>query len=255
MKAYLLILILFIPYSIAYADEKFKWPKGETSAISLSYDDSLDSQLDNALPALNKYQLRASFYVVSSARSMQQRLEEWREVPIHGHELGNHTVYHSCRGSLPNRGWVDSDNDLDKRSPEELKKEVILANTFLQALDGKAKRTFTVPCGDTLAGGKDYLTEIKDLFVAIKGQETSKKFANIWIPYNVTGRELISHIKRSAKEHKLINIIFHGVGGDHLPVSTAAHEQLLKYLSENRDIYWVDSYINIMEYVNKHRES
>jgi hypothetical protein len=30
-------------------------------------------------------------------------------------------------------------------------------------------------------------------------------------------------------------------------VSAEAHEQLLQYLAANRDIYWVDSYINIMK--------
>ena len=32
--------------------QEFSWPEGRKAAVSLSYDDALDSQLDNAIPAL-----------------------------------------------------------------------------------------------------------------------------------------------------------------------------------------------------------
>ncbi|MDH3550155.1 MAG: hypothetical protein OEQ16_12485, partial [Gammaproteobacteria bacterium] len=50
---------------------------------------------------------------------------------------------------------------------------------------------------------------------------------------------------------RLFNIIFHGVGGDYLTVSSEAHDQLLKFLADNNETYWVDSYINIMKYASK----
>ena len=49
----------------------------------------------------------------------------------------------------------------------------------------------------------------------------------------------------------MVQIIFHGIGGDHLAVSKEAHEQLIKYLAENQDKYWTDTYINIMRYLNR----
>jgi hypothetical protein len=34
-------------------------------------------------------------------------------------------------------------------------------------------------------------------------------------------------------------------------VSSEAHDQLLKFLADNNETYWVDSYINIMKYASK----
>ncbi|MDC2888223.1 hypothetical protein [Psychrosphaera algicola] len=46
-----------------------------------------------------------------------------------------------------------------------------------------------------------------------------------------------------------MTFIFHGIGGDHLSVSTEAHRQLVAYLASHKEQYWTDSYINIMSYV------
>lgn len=78
-------------------------------AVSLSYDDALDSQLDNAIPSLNHHNFRASFYIVPTSQSIRDRLSERREIALHGHELGNHTPYHPCSGSKPNCDWVKPD--------------------------------------------------------------------------------------------------------------------------------------------------
>lgn len=51
----------------------------------------------------------------------------------------------------------------------------------------------------------------------------------------------------------LLNILFHGVGGDHLSVSAETHEELLRFLAAKREIYWVDTYLNIMTYVANQR--
>ena len=45
------------------SDDAFTWPDGQKMAISLSYDDALNSHLDNVIPALNKHGLVASFYL------------------------------------------------------------------------------------------------------------------------------------------------------------------------------------------------
>jgi len=117
IKYFLLLLAQTLVFSSTYAENsnaiQHTWPKGKI-AISLSYDDALASQLDNAVPALNEYQLRASFYVVPTSQAFDSRLNEWRELAFQGHELGNHTLKHSCRSSLAGRDWVEHDRDLRK---------------------------------------------------------------------------------------------------------------------------------------------
>jgi hypothetical protein len=50
---------------------------------------------------------------------------------------------------------------------------------------------------------------------------------------------------------RMVNILFHGVGGDYLSVESDAHEELLQFLADNSDRYWVDSFINIMRHVQE----
>jgi peptidoglycan/xylan/chitin deacetylase (PgdA/CDA1 family) len=226
------------------------WPGGGKIAISLSYDDALNSQLDNAIPALDSHNLKASFYILPNAPTMNERMEEWRAASERGHELGNHTIYHPCRASLPNREWVAVHHDLDRYSVAQMVEEITTANTFLKALDGKNERTLTIPCGDTMKGGDNYLSKVEDSFIAIKGQGMENGFSVIYTPVEVTGKELIDYIKNIPAGVSLINVIFHGVGGDYLSVSSEAHATLLNFLVKNNETYYVDSFINIMKFAN-----
>ena len=251
-RFFILLLLVGIALSI-FSQETSKeliWPNASKLAISLSYDDALNSQLDIAIPALDKLNLKASFYVLPNSPVMSERMEEWKAASENGHELGNHSIYHPCSASLPDRDWVPAHHDLDKYTVSQMLEEVTTANTFLKALDGKTQRTYTVPCGDSLAGGEDYITKVKDLFVAIKGQGITDGFSILWAPSEVTGQELIDYVKNAPANIKLVNILFHGVGGDYLSVSSEAHLELLIFLSTNKDKYYVNSYINIMQYAN-----
>ena len=51
----------------------------------------------------------------------------------------------------------------------------------------------------------------------------------------------------------MINFTFHGIGGDYITTSKQAHEELLAYLAAHRDVYWTDTFINIMKYVKARR--
>jgi len=228
----------------------FTWPDGQKMAISLSYDDALASQLDNAIPALNKHGFVASFYLTLASPTVMQRLTEWRAAAQQGHELGNHTIYHPCSAALPNREWVPSYYNIDEYEVDEIVHEVTVANSFLHAIDGRSERTLTPPCGDIIVSGEDYLPAVREQFVAIKGFESEdQSFASLWGPVGASGSELIERISaEAAKGTRLFNILFHGVGGDYLTVSSEAHDQLLQFLADNSETFWVDSYINIMKY-------
>ena len=242
----------FLLNGFSQAKEKdFVWPGGQKLAVSLSYDDGLDSQLDNAVPTLDSLKIKASFYILPNAASVNNRMEEWRELAERGHELGNHSIYHPCRRSLPEREWVPLHHDLDKYSLEQMMEELATANTFLKALDGRSERTFTIPCGDMMAGiEEEYKRKLQELFIAYKGQGVPSGFSVVWAPQEVSGGELIEYLKTVPEGISLINIIFHGVGGDYLSVSSEAHTELLSFLAANREEYHVDSYINLMKYVN-----
>ncbi|MFY0627436.1 MAG: polysaccharide deacetylase family protein [Reichenbachiella sp.] len=253
----LIFLSNYCFFSFGFSQEKQKdlvWPDGQKIAVSLSYDDALGSQLDNAIPDLDRFGFKASFYLLPNSPTFKDRMTEWRSAAKNGHELGNHSIYHPCRTSLPNREWVAPHHDLDKYSVSQMVEEVTTANAFLTAIDGRNERTYTPPCGDLSAGGQDYITKVQDLFVAIKGQDIASGFSVLWIPNEMSGTDLIELIKNVPDDTSLINIIFHGIGGDYLSVSSEAHSEMLKFLVNNKEFYYVDSYINIMKHVNELRK-
>ena len=133
--------------------------------------------------------------------------------------------------------------------------EVVTANAVLQAIDGVTQRTFTPPCDDLIVEGENYLPLVEEHFVAVKGQDNGMAEGStpLYMPAGESGQELIDYVRNNTRDGMLLNILFHGVGGDHLSVSKEAHEALLKFLSEHPDIYWTDTYINIMSYVNGQR--
>ena len=238
------------------------WPNKARAAVSLAYDDALDSQLDIAVPALNRHGLKASFYLTLGSDTVRRRMAAWRRVAAQGHELGNHTLFHQCSRSAPDRSWVNADNDLDAIGAAQLVAQVRLGNTLLQAMDGRKERTFAAPCGDLTASGVPYLQALKGDFVAMKSafggvvpdmQALDPYAVGVEVASNVTGVELIALVQRAAAAGTMVNITFHGVGADYLAVSLEAHEELLRYLANHRDIYWTDTFIHIMQYVNAQR--
>jgi peptidoglycan/xylan/chitin deacetylase (PgdA/CDA1 family) len=256
LTPYLLSLFLLsTPVWANKDDNNFTWPKHYKAAVSLSYDDGLYSQIHNAIPELDKHNLKASFYLTLASPAVDEYMEVWRAAANNGHELGNHTVYHPCRGSLPNRDWVNPLHDTDKNTVVEMVEQVTLANTMLKAIDGKKDRTFTIPCGDLLASDGNYVERVRPKFVAIKANnpDLPKKFDLLFTPENVTGKQLIDFVKKAEQQGGIANILFHGIGGDHLTVSTKAHAELLDYLANHKDIYWTDTYINIMQYVMENK--
>jgi beta-glucanase (GH16 family)/peptidoglycan/xylan/chitin deacetylase (PgdA/CDA1 family) len=237
----------------------FAWPNGARAAVSLAYDDALDSQLDHAIPDLDRAGLKGSFYLQLSNPAVQQRMAEWRAAASHGHELGNHTLFHQCSHSKPDRSWVQPQRDLDTTTPEQMRDQVMLANTMLTAIDGRTERTLTVPCGDRLAASKDYVPGLHAAFVAMKAREGNgvvEAMATldpyevpVLAPVGLSGKELIAIVQRAVAKGTMVNFTFHGVGGDYLSTSSEAHRELLQYLAANRTTIWTDTFLNLMRHV------
>src|SRR6478735_2318792 len=125
---------------------------GKRAAVVLTYDDALDVQLDNAIPALDSLGFKGSFYLSAYFPGSKNRIKDWNKAAANGHELANHTLFHPCDASKPGRSWVSPQNDLHKYTTDQIVKEIEMTNIFLESLDGKKERTFAYTCGDTETG-------------------------------------------------------------------------------------------------------
>ena len=244
---------------VATKPAAIQWPNGAKAAVSLSYDDALNSQLDNAVPELAKHGFRATFYLTLSAPAFIQRQAEWQQLAAAGHELGNHTIHHACHRAKPGRQWVAKDKDLATWPVAKISAEIQAANAQLQQLDGKTLRTFTPPCSETQANDGDYLQVVAPLFAGIKVEgpllrsqsQLGQQQLPTWFVRAPTLAQLIDYTEQAAQHGTIASITFHGVGGDHLAVERQVHQQYLAYLAQNRDKFWVDSYINIRQHLQK----
>ena len=89
----------------------FAWPNGARAAVSLTYDDGLDSQLANAVPDLNTYGFKATFFLTEE--NMDARLTDWQALEHAGHEMADHTVTHPCETLVNDSAASFARNEID----------------------------------------------------------------------------------------------------------------------------------------------
>ncbi|MDB5234707.1 MAG: chitooligosaccharide deacetylase [Hymenobacter sp.] len=225
-------------------------------AVVLTYDDAIDVDLDNVVPALDSVKLRGTFYLIGNSPVVTRRLNEWRAAAKRGHELGNHALFHPCDGSLPGRSFVNPEHDLSKYTVGRAVDEIRANNTLLAAIDGKTARTFAYPCGDLTIGNVPFYDQLRKDFVAARGVTSGLQTAaqvnldniNSFMINGQAGDYLIDLVKKAQQSHTVLVFLFHGVGGGHgLNVSLPAHRQLLRYLKAHEKEIWVAPMVEVAE--------
>lgn len=259
MRALLLLIFIFLSIDGCHAQDKNPW-KGKKCAVVLTYDDALNVHLDNAIPILDSLRLKATFYLSGNFPGSRNRLADWKLAAKSGHELANHTLFHPCTGNTPERSWVKPDYDLSKYTITRLLDELRMTNTFLESLDGKKKRTFAYPCGDTSIGDSSYVDKIKDDFIAARGVKREMVKINSIDLFNIpaygingeSGEALIALVKKAMETNTLLVFLFHGVGGEHnLNVSLKAHRELLRFLKAHEKEIWITPFIEAAEFIKQ----
>ena len=238
-----------------------QWPGGKKMAVVLTYDDALPSDLDIAIPALDRAGLKGTFFLVGNALVPEQ-IERWRAAAAEGHELGNHTVRHAC----PQANYTPA-KKLDTSEAYDVPMmlaEIRTMNTMLTAIDGKMRHSFATPCGQHLAGGVDYLPVLRDGGLVRYTRSAAWPGGKVldpmdvpcrWFDEKTTGSDMIAAVESAERSGDLLVLGFHGVGGDYLKVSAEAHAQLLAYLKDHADTIWVAPFSTVMDYIASHPEN
>jgi peptidoglycan/xylan/chitin deacetylase (PgdA/CDA1 family) len=120
----------------------FAWPGGAPGAVSLTYDDGLDSQLDHAAPQLDERGLRGTFFLTQE--NMVARLADWQALARRGHEIADHTMTHPC--------GLESFSAPGFLRHEIQPMEKFLDDNFGKSGAGQGVRTYAYPCGYTRLG-------------------------------------------------------------------------------------------------------
>ena len=254
-------IILLCALTFLTINAHAQWNNKEC-AVVLTYDDAIDVDLDNVLPALDSLGLTGTFYLIGASPVVDKRMEEWRAAAKKGNELGNHSLYHPCDGSLPGRSFVTADHDLSKYTVYRAVSEVETNNTLLKAIDGKSVRTFAYPCGDLTAGNQYFYDKLKDEFAGARGVTPGLQSVNEVDLTNIrcyaingeSAEYMINLVKKAMQTHTLLVFLFHGVGGGHnINVGLQDHSKLLHYIKENESNIWVAPMVDVAEYIKKHQ--
>ncbi len=237
--------------------------RGKSCAVVLTYDDGLNVHLDHTIALLDSLGMKGTFYIPGNSEPFRLRMNEWKRAAARGHELGNHTYFHPCNGSLPGRDWVNPDYDLANYSPRRLMDEVQAANLLLGSVDGKRTRSFAYTCGDRDAGGESFTELIMQEFPVARGVQPVMKdikttdLSNTGA-YMINGEskdQMITLVKKAMESHAMLVFLFHGVGGEHnLNVSLEAHRELLQFLKQQEDQIWVPTMLEAASHIREYRK-
>ncbi len=105
---YLFLLILLYTAPVAEAQHAklnytiAHWMDNKKAALSLTFDDAINGQFTVALPMLNSYGFRATFFIITSF--VQPQLKSWQPITDAanvGHEIASHTVTHPFLHKTP----------------------------------------------------------------------------------------------------------------------------------------------------------
>jgi peptidoglycan-N-acetylglucosamine deacetylase len=252
-----LAIILLLTGLTSAAQNPSSW-KNRSCAVVLTYDDAIDIDLDNVIPALDSLQFKGTFYLIGASPVVSRRMAEWRAAAQEGHELGNHSLFHPCDGSQPGRGWITPDIDLSKYSLSRAVNEIRLNNTLLHAIDGKDRRTFAYPCGDRKIGDSLFYDRLKNDFAGARGvtgemQSAAQVDLSNIDSYAINGQSgdyMIGLVKQAIQTHTLLVFLFHGVGGGHnINVDKDAHSQLLHFLKQHEKDIWIAPMVDVADYI------
>jgi hypothetical protein len=210
------------------------WPEGCRGAVSLTFDDGLSSQLDVAVPTLNRFGLRGTFYISPKGDNWREALAPWLEVYKADHEIGNHSLSHICSRAF--RPEPDA-RGLENLTLDDIEADVCEAERRLSELFPAAHRSFAYPCFQAFVGEGERRQSYVPV-IANYPATCDLHYLWSWMVRGNTGAELVGLAEQCAARGQWGILTFHGVHEGHLPVADVEFRELCQHLARAKHI-WV----------------
>lgn len=216
-----------------------------TALISLTYDDALPVHRTDVAPALSALGLHGTFYVPAATDDLHAHIPEWRAVAAAGHELGNHTCWHPCRGQPT---WLDPSYHLTSYNRRRIRDEIAMADRVLRLVDGRTVRSFAASCGNLTCGpgeGESFVDDLRPYACAVRAGHDQQPLIGrppFVIPAvhgdGKTADYLIAACEPLlAQPDGWLVVLFHGVGADThgLHILPAEHLRFVTWIAAQRE--------------------
>jgi len=223
------------------------------AAVSLTYDDGYVDNIDVAVPTLETYGYRGTFYLTKNMVDQQAAITgrnlniEWQQLHLKGHEIGSHGVYHTC--SSVTGSYNDANSiPVEVSSSKDWLNETIGYDPF---------RSYAYPCGETKAYDQAgslsetyYSNYVANEYYTARGVEgginkpselkadrTNLK-SYVLTPDNTSVSYVESILSEAATNREWVIFIFHSIGTGPYGISPDLHEQIIQHIYF-QGIYWV----------------
>lgn len=240
-----------------------RWPQDRVAAISLTFDDGINTDLDVVEPILAKHHLTGTFFVATAMGPWEKRKTEWKQLAQAGNELANHTVHHPCL--LPQITPHSQDY-----TPEMMEAEIReAAEDITQLSNSKRGLTFAYPCGNMSFGKPEdqvknaalfarYVSEHSFAARAVGGGAIDPDELNVLAVSDLgptADKDFVALLQmgKPAFEGGRWGVYcFHGVGGDWLSITPEALDELATYLQRHREI-WSATFGDVIRYIQERK--
>lgn len=249
------------PAKTENAKSSFEWPEGKKMALSLTFDDARLSQIDKGIPLLDRYNVKATFYVSQS--NMLQRTDGWKQALKNGHDIGNHALVHPC---TINYGWAQ-EAALENYTIQRMRKELDSATVIIRNILGTEPVSFAFPCGETFVGKgvnlKSYIPLVASSFESGRLWLSEGPNDPVYCDMSqLTGMELDGKsfdqikalIETAAKKGSWLILAGHEMNDEGFQTSLLPTiEAICKYASDPANGIWIDNVHSIASYVRNKR--
>ena len=213
------------------APRVLKWKDGKKAVFCLSFDDGCNSQLENAIPRLQKYGAVGTFYIIYGGGHFPWSRKRWEALADDPCVVfGNHTWHHKDVGSV-----------------EELETELTGADKIIHELTPGKPWPRLVSYGQP--GGVKWTVTTEEIKAALPAHNLIDRAPFLGAAINVkTVPEAEALVEKAIERGGFGHLDFHGVGGDWLAASNEFLDGLLECMARNRDILWNPAEIDYQKY-------
>jgi len=239
------------------------WPEDYQGAVSLTFDDGIASQLEIAIPMMDDLGLRGTFYLCPRGERWRDDLAPWGPVAKAGHEIGNHSISHTC-----SRAFSDSPSarGLEDLALADIEADVTEAERRLVELFPEpSPRSFCYPCWQSHVGEgltrQSYVPVIAKHFIAARGLgevpnhplTCDLHYLWSWDASRMTGAQLVGLSEQCATRGRWGLLAFHGIHSGHLPVADVDFRELCNHLHKHSRRIWTARVAEIAGWVRSLR--
>jgi peptidoglycan-N-acetylglucosamine deacetylase len=233
-----------------------KWYNSHDCAVSLRFDDNLDSHVEFVIPLLNNYGFKATF-MINPGRNYEKYQDFWENnLPQMGHRWGNHTWHH-----------------IGSQTPEEAEFEIGEVSKLIWKLyPNESKLNVFASGGGEKWEGRRWSKALPVYKEIVKKYNLidlyDGKHPAMDLNSDSSLEEIKDSINNAVNERKHLALYFHKIGNknilDYLRKIVTGYNytfeekkflKMVEYLNIKKDKIWIAQIIQILKYKSEFEAS